>query len=65
MPRAKAPSSEPGVQQSAASGGVARDLIEGRRHLRKLLLDGARSSPTRLIDESYFDELRRRARQAG
>ncbi|MBW2256345.1 MAG: type II toxin-antitoxin system ParD family antitoxin [Deltaproteobacteria bacterium] len=42
-----------------------RELIrkdQGRRQLRRLLLEGAASAPTSPADGAYFDSLRDRAR---
>jgi antitoxin ParD1/3/4 len=51
----------------ATSSEYVRELIradQDRERLRKLLFDGAASSTTAAIDESYFDGLRNRVRQA-
>lgn len=51
----------------ATSSEYVRELIradQDRERLRKLLLDGAASAPTAAVDESYFDHLRDRVRQA-
>jgi len=48
------------------SSEYVRDLIRrdlDRQQLRGLLLDGAGSQPGDLADESYFDQLRERARR--
>jgi antitoxin ParD1/3/4 len=36
---------------------------QDRRHLRRLLLEGASSAPTEPLDETYFDGLRERVRR--
>jgi antitoxin ParD1/3/4 len=51
----------------ATSSEYVRELIradQDRERLRELLLDGAASKATDPIDESYFDGLRNRVRQA-
>ena len=43
------------------SSEYVRDLIrrdQGRKHLRSLLLDGARSKPSGVADAAYFASLR-------
>ena len=61
------------VDQQAERGGYGstsefiRDLIrreQDRQQLRSLLLDGASSPAGPIADESYFSELRERARAA-
>lgn len=47
------------------SSEYVRELIrkdQDRQHLRGLLLAGAASEPTAPLDATYFDDLRRRAR---
>nr|WP_083217182.1 CopG family transcriptional regulator [Sphingobium sp. RAC03] len=47
------------------SSEYVRELIrkdQDRQNLRRLLLDGAASAPTQAVDESYFADLRDRAR---
>jgi antitoxin ParD1/3/4 len=44
-----------------------RELIrkdQDRLHLRELLLAGAASAPTTAVDAAYFDDLRKKVRQA-
>lgn len=51
----------------ATSSEYVRELIraeQDRERLRKLLLDGAASRSTTAADESYFNGLRSRVRQA-
>lgn len=51
----------------ATSSEYVRELIradQDRERLRNLLLDGGASKPAAAVDESYFDSLRKRARQA-
>lgn len=64
------------VDEQVASRGYGtsseyvRELIrkdQDRQQLRRLLLDGAASSPTTAVDAGYFDDLRARVgrRKAG
>jgi antitoxin ParD1/3/4 len=49
------------------SSEYVRELIrkdQDRLHLRELLLAGAASAPTSAVDAAYFDDLRKKARQA-
>jgi antitoxin ParD1/3/4 len=49
------------------SSEYVRELIrkdQDRLHLRALLLAGAASEPTKPVDASYFDRLRRKAKVA-
>jgi antitoxin ParD1/3/4 len=51
----------------ATSSEYVRELIradQDRERLRKLLLDGAASKSTAAVDDSYFNGLRSRIRQA-
>lgn len=51
----------------ATSGEYVRELIraeQDRENLRKLLVDGYASTATDAVDDSYFDGLRSRARDA-
>ena len=51
----------------ATSSEYVRELIradQDRERLRKLLLDGAASKSTPVVDDSYFSGLRSRIRQA-
>ncbi len=62
------------VDERVATGGYStsseyvRTLIrrdQERQALRRLLLDGATSTPGPTADAAYFDRLRQRVRQAG
>jgi antitoxin ParD1/3/4 len=49
------------------SSEYVRELIrkdQDRLHLRELLLAGAASAPTSAVDAAYFDDLRKKVRQA-
>jgi len=49
------------------SSEYVRELIrkdQDRLHLRELLLVGAASAPTSAVDAAYFDDLRKKVRQA-
>ncbi len=49
------------------SSEYVRELIrkdQDRLHLRELLLAGAASAPTTAVDAAYFDDLRKKVRQA-
>jgi len=49
------------------SSEYVRELIrkdQDRQNLRRLLLDGAARAPTQAVDESYFADLRDRARHS-
>jgi antitoxin ParD1/3/4 len=51
----------------STSSEYVRELIrkdQARRHLRGLLLAGASSTPTTLVDGGYFESLRARVRSA-
>jgi antitoxin ParD1/3/4 len=50
-----------------SSSDYVRDLIrkdQERQRLRQLLLDGAASARTAPVDDTYFDNLRKRVRKA-
>ena len=50
------------------SSEYVRELIrrdQDRLQLRNLLLAGASSAPTALVNEAYFDDLRERVRRTG
>jgi antitoxin ParD1/3/4 len=49
------------------SSEYVRELIrkdQDRLHLRELLLAGAASAPTSAVDAAYFEDLRKKVRQA-
>jgi len=49
------------------SSEYVRELIrkdQDRLHLRELLLAGAASAPTTAVDAAYFEDLRKKVRQA-
>jgi antitoxin ParD1/3/4 len=49
------------------SSEYVRELIrkdQDRLHLRELLLAGAASAPTNAVDAAYFEDLRKKVRQA-
>ncbi len=51
----------------STSSEYIRELIrkdQGRQQLRSLLIEGAASAPTSLVDNDYFDSLRARVRKA-
>jgi len=50
------------------SSEYVRELIradQDRQHLRKILFDGATSRATAAVDDTYFNDLRARARKSG